>query len=30
MDVLNEIRDLRADLAQFRSSSSPPLFDDGF
>ena len=30
MDVLNEIRGLRADLAQFRSSSSLPPFDDGF
>ena len=30
VDVLNEIRGLRADLAQFRSSSSPPPFDDGF
>ena len=30
MDVLNEIRGLRANLARFRSSSSPPPFDDGF
>ena len=30
VDVLDEIRDLRADLARFRSSSSPPPFDDGF
>ena len=30
MDILDEIRGLRADLAQFRSSSSPPPFDDGF
>ena len=30
VDVLDEIRGLRADLAQFRSSSSPPPFDDGF
>ena len=30
VDVLNEIRGLRADLAWFRSSSSPPPFDDGF
>ena len=30
VDVLNEIRGLRADLARFRSSSSPPPFDDGF
>ena len=29
-DVLDEIRGLRADLARFRSSSSPPPFDDGF
>ena len=28
--VLDEIRGLRADLAQFRSSSLPPSFDDGF
>ena len=28
--VLDEIRGLRADLARFRSSSSPPPFDDGF
>ena len=30
VDVLDEIRGLRTDLARFRSSSSPPLFDDGF
>ena len=30
VDVLDEIRGLRADLARFRSSSSPPPFDDGF
>ena len=30
VDVLVEIRGLQADLAQFRSSSSPPPFDDGF
>ena len=30
VDVLDEIRGLRADLAQFRSSSLPPSFDDGF
>ena len=30
VDVLDEIRDLRADLARFRGASSPPLFDDGF
>ena len=30
MDVLDEIRGLRADLAWFQSSSSPPPFDDGF
>ena len=30
VDVLDEIRGLRADLAWFRSSSSPPPFDDGF
>ena len=29
VDILDEIRGLRADLAQFRSSSSPPPFDDG-
>ena len=28
--VLDEIRGLRANLAQFRCSSSPPPFDDGF
>ena len=30
VDVLVEIRGLQANLAQFRSSSSPPPFDDGF
>ena len=30
VDVFNEIHGLRADLARFRSSSSPPPFDDGF
>ena len=30
VDILGEIRGLRADLARFRSSSSPPPFDDGF
>ena len=30
VDMLDEIRGLRADLARFRSSSSPPPFDDGF
>ena len=30
VDVLDEIRALRADLARLRSSSSPPPFDDGF
>ena len=30
VDILDEIRGLRADLAQFRSSSSSPPFDDGF
>ena len=30
VDVLDEIRGLRADLARFRSSSSPPPFDDRF
>ena len=30
VDILDEIRGLRANLAQFRSSSSPPPFDDGF
>ena len=29
VDILDEIRGLRADLAWFRSSSSPPPFDDG-
>ena len=30
VDVLDEIRGLRADLARFRSSSLPPHFDDSF
>ena len=30
VDILNEIRSLRADLARFRSSSLPPPFDDRF
>ena len=30
VDVLDEIRGLRANLARFRRSSSPPPFDDGF
>ena len=30
VDVLDEIHGLRADLAWFQSSSSPPPFDDGF
>ena len=30
VDILDEIRGLRADLALFWSSSSPPPFDDGF
>ena len=30
VDILDEIRGLRANLAWFRSSSSPPPFDDGF
>ena len=30
VDVLDEIHGLRADLAWFRCSSSPPPFDDGF
>lgn len=30
VDVLDEIRGLRADLARFQGSSSPPPFDDGF
>ena len=30
VDILDEIRGLRADLARFRSSSSTPPFDDGF
>ena len=30
VDILDEIRGLRADLARFRSSSSPHPFDDGF
>ena len=30
VDVLDEIRGLRAELTRFRSSSSPPPFNDGF
>ena len=30
VDVLIEIHALRAELAQFRRSSPPPPFDDGF
>ena len=30
VDILDEIRGLRADLARFRGSSLPPPFDDGF
>ena len=30
VDVLDEIRALRTELAQFRRSSPPPPFDDGF
>ena len=30
VDILDEIKELRADLARFRSSSSPLPFDDGF
>ena len=30
VDILDEIRGLQANLARFRSSSSPPPFDDGF
>ena len=30
VDVLDEIRAMRAKLAQFRGSSPPPPFDDGF
>ena len=30
VDVLDEIRALCAELAQFRQSSPPPPFDDGF
>ena len=30
VDILDEIRGLQADLARFRSSSSPPPLDDGF
>ena len=30
VDILDEIRGLRADLARSRSSSLPPPFDDGF
>ena len=30
VDVLDEIRGLRANLARFQRSSPPPPFDDGF
>ena len=30
VDILDEIKGLRANLARFRSSSTPPPFDDGF
>ena len=30
VDMLNEIRRLHAELAQFRQSSLPPPFNDGF
>ena len=30
VEILDEIRGLRVDLARFQSSSSPPPFDDGF
>ena len=30
VDVIDEICGLRAELAQFRRSSPPPPFDDGF
>ena len=30
VDILDEIRGLRANLARFRIFSSPPPFDDGF
>ena len=30
VDILDEIKGLRADLARFRSSSLPSPFDDGF
>ena len=30
VDVLDEIRALYAELPQFRRSSPPPPFDDGF
>ena len=30
VDILDEIRGLRADLARFRSSLSPPPSNDGF
>ena len=30
MDVLDEIHALHTELAQFRQSSPPPPFDDGF
>ena len=29
VDILDEIKGLRANLARFRSSSSPPPFDNG-
>ena len=30
VDVLDEVRALRVEFAQFRRSSPPPPFDDGF
>ena len=30
VDILDEIRGLQVDLTRFRSSSSPPSFDDRF
>ena len=30
MDVLDEIRGLQVDFAEFQRSSLPPPFDDGF
>ena len=30
VDVLDEIRGLRADSARFQRFSLPPIFDDGF